>query len=842
MPTPLRRPVTLLLLLALLLPALTFPTPARAAGIVVATLADTSPTLCTLRDAIVAANTDAPANGCGAGSGADTITFQAGLTGTITLGSDLPAVTTTMTITGPGTDDLMVTRADGDATNAFTASAGGNLTLAALTVQGGDHGILVNPNGAATLTNITLNNNSTGLYLEAGGTATLNSTIINGGVVGIIFNTGGTATLTNTTVRNNEYGLYFGENGTATVRDSTFSNSSFGAIHFLDGGTATLTNTTISASSKGILFNGGGTATLTNTTVTDNSGAGLYFSSGGTATLTDTTLSGNQYGLYFDVDGTATLTNTTLSGNQYGLIFSTGGTATLTNATISGSTDGLIFSRGGTATLTNATLSGNITNLYYQDGGAATPHQHHPRRREERPLRPGYADRRRRQPRRRRHLFRGRRGQRLPRRRARRGRPRLRTACRTTAAPPGRSPWQPVPPPSTRACRAPAPPPTSAASPAPRARAATSARMSGSSPRPRPSPRFSRTPPRRGAATPPSSSSAPASSRPTRQRRQRRPLQRHPARDHLPLRRPSSSPPSPPPSSPRAGTFPVTVVSPAPGGGTSNALPFVVAEAATSPSPSPTPSPLPSPTAALAPPSLTFGPQTVGTTSATQAATLSNTGTVPLAINVIIVSGDFAQTNDCPASLPASAQCTIAVSFTPAVAGGRSGVLSVFDNAGNSPQSVTLGGTGVASSSPSPAPVTHTVAASAVGRGTVTPSGTTTYPAGNTATYAATPAPGQVFIGWTLDGVYVGYPATLAFTVNSNRTLVATFAARPTFGDVPTTDPDYQAITFLAAAGVDQPGGGQRLRAVPARAIGRPRRGRRPHRAHLRLGRRVPPQ
>ena len=57
------------------------------------------------------------------------------------------------------------------------------------------------------------------------------------------------------------------------------------------------------------------------------------------------------------------------------------------------------------------------------------------------------------------------------------------------------------------------------------------------------------------------------------------------------------------------------------------------------------------------------------------------------------------------------------------------------------------------------------------------------------------------FTGWTLDGIYVGYSSPLTFTVNGNRSLVAQFVARPAFADVPASDPDYQAITFLAALG-----------------------------------------
>ena len=189
-------------------------------------------------------------------------------------------------------------------------------------------------------------------------------------------------------------------------------------------------------------------------------------------------------------------------------------------------------------------------------------------------------------------------------------------------------------------------------------------------------------------------------------------------------------------------------------------------------------------------------------------ATLANSGTVPLAIAVITVSGDFAQTNDCPASLPVGAHCTIAVTFAPAIAGGRSGVLSVFADAANSPQNVTLSGTGTAAPSPAPAPVAHTVAAAATGNGSVSPPGTTAYPTGTVATYTATAGAGRTFTGWTLDGQYVGYANPLTLTVDSNRTLVAAFVATPQFSDLGTLGAqDRQAVTFLAALGIVNPQG-----------------------------------
>lgn len=81
------------------------------------------------------------------------------------------------------------------------------------------------------------------------------------------------------------------------------------------------------------------------------------------------------------------------------------------------------------------------------------------------------------------------------------------------------------------------------------------------------------------------------------------------------------------------------------------------------------------------------------------------------------------------------------------------------------------------------------------------------YDGGSQASYSAIPTGDAIFLVWTPDGVYVGFASPLAFTVNGDRHLVGTFAARPSFVDMPTTDPAYQAITFLAAVGIINPNG-----------------------------------
>jgi hypothetical protein len=104
------------------------------------------------------------------------------------------------------------------------------------------------------------------------------------------------------------------------------------------------------------------------------------------------------------------------------------------------------------------------------------------------------------------------------------------------------------------------------------------------------------------------------------------------------------------------------------------------------------------PIVTLSPTNLSFGSQNIGTTSAPQVVLLTNTGNLNLTMSSIQVtgpnSGDFAQTNNCPASLLPSNSCSISVTFTPAAAGTRSAALNITDSAPNSPQIVALAGIG----------------------------------------------------------------------------------------------------------------------------------------------------
>jgi hypothetical protein len=96
----------------------------------------------------------------------------------------------------------------------------------------------------------------------------------------------------------------------------------------------------------------------------------------------------------------------------------------------------------------------------------------------------------------------------------------------------------------------------------------------------------------------------------------------------------------------------------------------------------------------ITPVSVSFGNETVGSTSTSHTVTLTNhtAGSLSLTIGA---SGDFATGGGtCTASLGAGASCTFGVTFTPTTTGAVSGAATVAYPAGYSPQEVKLTGTG----------------------------------------------------------------------------------------------------------------------------------------------------
>jgi hypothetical protein len=94
----------------------------------------------------------------------------------------------------------------------------------------------------------------------------------------------------------------------------------------------------------------------------------------------------------------------------------------------------------------------------------------------------------------------------------------------------------------------------------------------------------------------------------------------------------------------------------------------------------------------------------VGSTSKSQEITLENKGAVPLTLTGVAATGqdagDFSAGGvACGTSVPANSSCKLTVSFSPTAPGARSATVVISDNAPDSPQRITLSGTGTEATS-----------------------------------------------------------------------------------------------------------------------------------------------
>src|SRR4051812_47618582 len=77
---------------------------------------------------------------------------------------------------------------------------------------------------------------------------------------------------------------------------------------------------------------------------------------------------------------------------------------------------------------------------------------------------------------------------------------------------------------------------------------------------------------------------------------------------------------------------------------------------------------------------------------------MTNVGSTSLSITSISLVGtnpsDFSQTSTCGTSVVAGGRCALSLTFHPTATGTRSASISITDNGGASPQSISLSGTG----------------------------------------------------------------------------------------------------------------------------------------------------
>jgi centrosomal CEP192-like protein len=117
--------------------------------------------------------------------------------------------------------------------------------------------------------------------------------------------------------------------------------------------------------------------------------------------------------------------------------------------------------------------------------------------------------------------------------------------------------------------------------------------------------------------------------------------------------------------------------------------------------------PPPAPAVTVLPDPVSFPTTAQGSTSSPIPVAVTDSGNTTLHISSVVLGGnnpgDFSMTNLCNGPYAANAGCTITLTFTPLAAGQRSAILSITDDAPNSPQAIQVTGTATSAPSSSPA-------------------------------------------------------------------------------------------------------------------------------------------
>ena len=314
--------------------------PARASTITVTSTNDSGPG--SLRQALRIANDG------------DTITFA--VTGTIALTSGGLPVNKSLTISGPGKDQLSI---DGNQTLlVFGIFPDKTATISGLTIRNGQAGIL-NEHGTLTVSNCAVSGNSDiGLFNDGvPSVLTVSNCVVSGNSSGI-YNYYGEASVSNCIVSSNQFGGVFnyGVSGgpddhilgiaSLTIADSIINNNSGPGVDNNAGG-VTIVDTTISGNS------------VAKTGAQSGVGGGVYtYQYGGkipgNLTVMNSTISGNSAGAYGGGIASGSfgmmIVNSTVSGNSAATCGGVCGEVeianTILNANASGNIDGTVTSHG----------------------------------------------------------------------------------------------------------------------------------------------------------------------------------------------------------------------------------------------------------------------------------------------------------------------------------------------------------------------------------------------------------------------------------------------------------------------------------------------------------------
>ena len=303
--------------------------------------------LCSLREAIIAANTDSAFHGCSAGNGADTIIFSptlplpATFSLTLTGGDEDDARTGdldlygNLTISGLGSSNIIL---DGNAADrVLDIHSGANISLSEITIQNGKppsagNGGGIRNYGLVTISNSMVDSNQPGgIYNDAGGIQ-LNSVNITNNTNGYALVNRNHAVLTYNggQVSGNQGGGIYNDSSTANLSSLLILNNTGGGGIYSTGFSLTKLNidhsliagNTSSANGGGIFNEGiGAVAKISFTRISSNkalaTGGGVF--NNGLMTITNSTIDQNQARAGGGIDhggGHLDLTNDTITNNK----------------------------------------------------------------------------------------------------------------------------------------------------------------------------------------------------------------------------------------------------------------------------------------------------------------------------------------------------------------------------------------------------------------------------------------------------------------------------------------------------------------------------------------------
>jgi hypothetical protein len=323
-------------------------------------VANTADTLTpgTLRQAL----TDAAANNNPAT--VDTVTFNAGVTGTISLTAILPRIDEPLTITGPGASALNINAGGNSGIFYVNTASGNDVTISGLTLTGSRRTGTTDNGGA-------IDSFYADLMVQS---AVISGNSITGdqGQGGAIYTYNGSLAITGSTITGNHTegamgkgGSVYAFGGRTTIQSSVISNS------FTQGG---------SAAGGGLAFRKD-QATVSNSTISGNqatgaSGGGVYGGSTGYVHLQNSavdsnTSAGNGGGIH-SLSMPISITASTVSGNSAtdngGGLFGSFAPVTVESATISGNhalagKGGAIYFDHGSGSISNSTIAGNDASI-----------------------------------------------------------------------------------------------------------------------------------------------------------------------------------------------------------------------------------------------------------------------------------------------------------------------------------------------------------------------------------------------------------------------------------------------------------------------------------------------